>query len=216
MNFPTLRWLCFLGFPGSLLALLVPLLSAVELSLLNTPAEADVPGPQSQIQEGFMGAPVRLARVENPEAARWQGAARNVLAALPYGHLIWETSLEAGLDPLLVAAVVAEESQFQATAISPQGALGLMQLMPYHFESDRNPLDPATNVQVGTKLLRELEERFQGDLCRALAAYHAGPNRVERSFRLKELPQDTQAYLERVLRRLQQLHRAHVALLSSG
>jgi soluble lytic murein transglycosylase-like protein len=85
------------------------------------------------------------------------------------------------IDPDFVASVVKAESRFNPQAISSKGAQGLMQLMPQTAASlgVENALDPAANVEGGTKYLRQLLDQYHGDAVNALAAYNAGPQRVE-------------------------------------
>src|ERR1019366_7419537 len=85
------------------------------------------------------------------------------------------------LDPDLVNSVIHAESGFNSRAVSPKGARGLMQLMPATASElgVNDAVDPQANVGGGTRYLRELLERYNFDLVKALAAYNAGPERVE-------------------------------------
>jgi soluble lytic murein transglycosylase len=114
----------------------------------------------------------------------------------------------AGLDPALVCAVVRAESRFHADALSPRGAVGLMQIMPdtATWIADRLDVtafdlhDAETNLRFGTSYLRYLIDRF-GNLNLALAAYNAGPTRVDRWLAegATAFP-ETATYVTRVLR----------------
>ncbi len=102
----------------------------------------------------------------------------------PYGELIFQAAQANSLNPQLVAAVVHTESAFNARAYSNKGACGLMQLMPatgQRFGLAWNDLfDAGKNLRAGTKYLRWLVDRFQGDLPKVLAAYNAGEGSVDR------------------------------------
>ncbi|HEX2252961.1 MAG TPA: lytic transglycosylase domain-containing protein [Thermoanaerobaculia bacterium] len=133
---------------------------------------------------------------------------RRLLERLPYGRLIGAVADREGLDGLLVAAVVEAESNFSPAAVSPVGALGLMQVMPdtgavYGAE---NLLDPAQNVRVGARYLRDLLDLYSGDLELALAAYNAGPGNVKRFGGVPPF-RETRRYVERVLSAYVRHHR---------
>jgi hypothetical protein len=106
------------------------------------------------------------------------------------------------LDPDLVQAVVAVESGFRPDAVSPKGAQGLMQLMPATARAlgVMDSFDPASNLDGGTRYLRALIQRYDGDLKRALAAYNAGEGAVARHGGVPPYP-ETMAYVRKVLQR---------------
>ena len=105
------------------------------------------------------------------------------------------------LDPDLVNSVIHAESGFNSWAVSRKGAQGLMQLMPETASrlGVENALDPAANVDGGTRYLRALLERYNFDLIKALAAYNAGPQRVEMYHGVPPY-YETQAYVARIVR----------------
>jgi len=105
------------------------------------------------------------------------------------------------LDPDLINSVIHAESGFNPRAVSRKGAQGLMQLMPQTASQlgVANAFDPGANVEGGTKYLRELLERYNFDLIKALAAYNAGPQRVEQFHGVPPY-YETQAYVARIIR----------------
>ena len=125
------------------------------------------------------------ARLPSPNVVRNARAATLSFPARPVADLnqvVNDASDRYRLDPDLVNSVIKAESAFNARAVSPKGARGLMQLMPGTASQlgVPNAFDPQANVEGGTKYLRELLERYNFDLVKALAAYNAGPERVER------------------------------------
>jgi Transglycosylase SLT domain len=105
------------------------------------------------------------------------------------------------IDPDFIRSVIKAESGFHPDAVSRKGALGLMQLMPgTALELGvTNPFDPNSNVEGGTKYLRDLLEKYNFDVNKALAAYNAGPKRVDRYHGVPPY-YETQAYISRIIR----------------
>lgn len=103
------------------------------------------------------------------------------------------------VDPALVQAVIQNESAWNPNAVSPKGAFGLMQLIPSTAErfGVGNVFDPAQNIEGGTKYLRQLLDRYHGDLKKSLAAYNAGEQAVERFGGVPAFP-ETRAYVKKV------------------
>src|SRR5436853_4794416 len=101
------------------------------------------------------------------------------IPANQFEQAILRYSTEHRLHPALLRAVIKAESDFDPTAISKAGAVGLMQLMPETAVklAVRNPYDPEENIGGGARHLRYLLDRFHEDLPPALAAYHAGEHR---------------------------------------
>jgi len=110
-------------------------------------------------------------------------------------------SITTGVDPDFIESVIRAESGYNAAAVSPKGARGLMQLMPATAASlgVRDSLDPKANIDGGSRYLHELLVRFDGDAIMALAAYNAGPEKVER---YKGVPpyRETRQYVARVVK----------------
>jgi hypothetical protein len=114
--------------------------------------------------------------------------------------LVGNAAKRAGIDEALLRSVMREESGFRPCAVSPKGAMGLMQLMPATAEQlgVSNPFDPVDNVEAGAKILKELMTRYDGDLNRVLGAYNAGAARVDRSGGIPGIP-ETLNYVHRIL-----------------
>ena len=118
-----------------------------------------------------------------------------------YDREILEAAKYYTLPPELVKAVVAVESSFEPTAMSPAGAQGLMQLMPKTGQEMqlRDPFHPRANIYAGTRYLRILANQFDGDIRKTIAGYNAGPGAVRRAGGVPNFP-ETQVYVQRVLK----------------
>jgi len=117
--------------------------------------------------------------------------------------LIQQAAQHEGLDPNLLRAVARQESGFRSCAVSRKGAMGLMQLMPATAQQlgVHDPFDPAESLLSGAHLIKELLTRFGGDTALALGAYNAGPERVEESGGVPQIP-ETARYVQQILSEL--------------
>ena len=166
--------------------------------LAGQPPVADPAGPAS--------ASASLGEIDSggmlPEDAVAYPARSAAGVPLRYQAKIAELSARYDLSPSLLEALVWQESRWRESAVSPVGAQGLAQLMPgtarYLGVDSR---DPFQNLEGGARYLREQLDRFGGDLEKALAAYNAGPGRVERAGGIPRI-RETQAYVAAIMGRL--------------
>jgi soluble lytic murein transglycosylase-like protein len=120
----------------------------------------------------------------------------------PYSGAVEAAAAAYDLSPHLLDAVARSESGYNAKAVSPAGAIGVMQLMPQTAKAlGVDPRDPAQNIMGGARYLRAQLDRFDGNIDLALAAYNAGPGRV---VQYRGVPpfRETQAYVATNLSRL--------------
>jgi len=144
---------------------------------------------------------VRFEQEESvPPEASGPAAPPPTLKPTGVAELVDNAARKYGLPPAFVRAVVAVESGYQANAVSPKGAIGLMQLMPATArELGADPNIPEQNVDAGTRYLRDLLLKYDNHAYHALAAYNAGPGAVEK---YRGIPpyRETQNYILNVLR----------------
>jgi soluble lytic murein transglycosylase-like protein len=120
--------------------------------------------------------------------------------ARAYDSLIHEAAAQYQVNPTLIHAVMQAESAFNPLAVSPAGAMGLMQLMPETagaFEI-ADPFDPRENIMGGTRLLRELLDAHHHNIPLVLAAYNAGPTAVARYGGVPPF-RETQGYVKKII-----------------
>lgn len=118
-----------------------------------------------------------------------------------YDDYIKEASKRHGVAFPLIKAIMKVESDFNSLAVSKKGAMGLMQIMPQNIKTLRikDPFNPRENIMGGTSYFKQLLNRFDGKIKLALAAYHAGPNNVDRYKRIPPF-KETEDYVRRVMK----------------
>jgi len=138
-----------------------------------------------------------LAAIEPEEL--FPALARPAITA-PFGEAIRIAADKYGVDEELIISVIAAESNFNPRAVSRRQAQGLMQLLPATAArfNVTDVFNPEENIHAGTRYLKELLERYNQDLALALAAYNAGPERVEQYRGVPPFP-ETRAYVRRVM-----------------
>jgi soluble lytic murein transglycosylase-like protein len=122
------------------------------------------------------------------------------LADSVVGPLVETAAKDQGLDAKLLRAVIEEESGFHPCAVSAKGAQGLMQLMPATAEDFQvsDPFDPKENITAGAKYLKQLLDKYGGDIAKALGAYNAGPNTDDPAAKVPE----TKGYIDAILTKM--------------
>ncbi len=136
-----------------------------------------------------------------PPPASAQVPAKAQPTAPDLKHIVDAAAKKHGLEPALVRSVVAAESAYRVDAVSPKGAVGLMQLMPStakQFGVDAR--DPAQNVDAGAQYLADLLRKYDGGLYHALAAYNAGPGAVQKYNGNVPPYAETVSYINRVVK----------------
>ncbi len=140
------------------------------------------------------------AQMLPPEAP---AAACDSISDIAVTPLIESAAKAHQIAPELIRAVIGQESGFQPCAISRKGALGLMQLLPGTAEQFgvTDVFDPKQNIDSGAKYLKQLLDRYGGDLAKALSAYNAGPATVDQAGGTPDI-QETRDYVTAILKKL--------------
>lgn len=194
--------------PGDVLAFGSPVHHVAIYLGNNQMIEAPRPGLDVRITDVYE-TPTHIRRFTGVEAVGGTTATGRVgavtggtggaVSGVPYADLFNRAGATYGVDPSLLAAVARQESGFRATAVSPAGARGLMQLMPATAQGlgVTDSFDPAQSVDGAARLLRDLLDRF-GRVDLALAGYNAGPGAVLRYDGVPPYP-ETQNYVRSIL-----------------
>lgn len=161
----------------------------------------DSPAPQKAQAEVKSNSPAnRPTTPDGREASDAAGTAAKQASPGVLDRIVQRSAEKNDVDPALVRAVISAESDWDVSAVSSKGALGLMQLVPGTAKllGVGNAFDPVQNVDAGTRYLHMLLERYNGNLMKALAAYNAGPGVVDRLGRVPNYP-ETRNYVRKVI-----------------
>ena len=189
---------------------------AVSAGLFATPAQAQVMDIASDgtlsVRQGSGAATWEVVSPASDKTVDQNG--QLIVPAYAYSDLnpppvppqfaaaLTQAAASANLSPTLLSALVWQESRWNPQAVSPKGAIGLAQLMPATARDlGVNPADPTANLIGGARYLRYLLDQFDGDVEKALAAYNAGPGRVQRARGVPAIA-ETRAYVASIVRRI--------------
>jgi hypothetical protein len=172
-------------------------LPTIQAYLANQ-TQQGTPAPPSVTMPATTAQPTQETEEPGPAPLSRLSLLRDTTAGTTFEPIIQKASRQYGVDAELIRAVIKAESNFNPRAVSHAGAQGLMQLMPATARGlgVSNSFDPEQNVMGGTRFLKGLLDRYNGDLDAALAAYNWGPGNVDR--RPDRLPRETRDYLVKV------------------
>jgi soluble lytic murein transglycosylase-like protein len=169
-------------------------------------------------QRAAMAIQREAVRKQAAMAAAWRGALSSgalgsmdapeadcdPMADSEISPLIETAAKQHQVEPKLLRGVIDQESSARPCAVSPNGARGLMQLMPSTVEQFKvnDAFDPQQNIGAGATFLKQLLDKYKGDLKLALAAYNAGPRTVDQAGAIPDI-KETQDYVEAIMKKIQ-------------
>jgi len=196
----------FVGGPGSNSSLSSNFATLLIAALANREngSSAFSAIPPETVAQGYIPATNSAGARYNPPAISPYNKTKTVSGngSVQIDNLIEQISVKHGVDPELVKSVIRVESGYNPRAVSPAGAMGLMQLMPQTAASlgVSDPLDPAQNIDGGVRYLKQMLARYRGNVPLALAAYNAGPGAVDRAGGIPNY-HETKGYVQKVLQK---------------
>ena len=194
--------------------------------VVATSPNGDKPPPPAKPAETFqssmekqraaMAAQRESVRKQSEMAVEWQSHSRAMapeieapeadcapVADVELTPIIDRAAQQHQVDTKLLRGVIEQESAFRPCAISAKGAKGLMQLMPATIEQFKvgDVFDPQQNIEAGATFLRQLLDKYKGELKLALAAYNAGPAAVDKTGGIPDI-KETQDYVEGIMKKM--------------
>jgi soluble lytic murein transglycosylase-like protein len=147
------------------------------------------------------GVQAKVFRAKEPNFSLYRRGVQQKLFPQRYSSFIRGSSRKHSVDEGLIRAVIHAESAFNPQAVSPKGALGLMQLMPFNLKplGVQNAFEPKENIEGGVRLLASLKKRYNNNLSLVLAAYNAGENAVSKYGGVPPY-KETRNYVKKVLK----------------
>jgi len=151
---------------------------------------------------------MHFTNVPTSSSTRYRVYLRESSSALPhskvsgsYADIIYKAAEKNGIAAPLLKAIIKAESNFNPRAVSKKGAKGLMQLMPENIRAFRvkDPFDPRENIMGGTRYFKRMINRYVGKLSLAIAAYNAGPEKIDQYRRVPPF-KETEDFVKRVLK----------------
>jgi soluble lytic murein transglycosylase-like protein len=225
-----MKWLCFLLVPAALAQTLAqtpaqPTAQTPAQPAAQTPAQPTAQAPAQPARIPFQEAMEKqraaaaiqrdAVRKQAEMAAQWRTPATSFeateapeaecspIAEVELTPLIDAAAQTHSVEPKLLRAVMERESGFRPCAVSPKGAQGLMQLMPDTAGElgVEDAFDPKQNIDGGARFLKQLLDKYKGDLPLALGAYNAGPSTVDQTGKVPDIP-ETRDYVAAILKKM--------------
>jgi len=199
------KWLCYLVVPAALAqTALQPARNPIQDAMEKQRAAAAVQR-NAVLKQAEMAAQWRLPAMSatTMSATEAPEAECSPIPDVELTPMIDAAAQTHSVQPKLLRAVMEQESGLRPCAVSPKGAQGLMQLMPDTAGQlgVEDPFDPKQNIEGGARFLKQLLDKYKGDLPLALGAYNAGPSTVDQTGKVPDIP-ETRDYVAAILKKM--------------